>query len=203
MSDSSPSINQDYAKALEEYREYYVIKDTLDINVIALDADSPLISDEEFPRHIPQVFRLASELRVVDQQTLSNLRSLGDAASVVADLFNQQNRKLNVLLGYLLRHEDDPEYRQQAFEYGGAGIGFYTEQSFAPGQLVELKLFIPEHAMAIYSIGQVINVEATEYGSAVRVLFRHITDADRDQLIKATLHAQSRLLKQRASHREA
>lgn len=202
MNDSTHQTDPDFTEALNEYREYYVIRDFLDINVIALDSTQALPGEEEFIHQIPHVFRLASDMLVIDQQTMQSLRSLGENAAVIADLFKQQNHKLNVLLGYLLRHEDDPQYRQQAFEYGGAGVGFRTSAPLSRGQLVELKLFIPEQSVAIYSIGEIIDVQPTDNGYETRALFRRISDADRDQLIKATLHAQSRLLKQRASQRK-
>lgn len=197
----------DPATAMLQYQEYYAIREQLDINVVPLPHSQVLPPEDAFSAHIPDVFRLASELQIVDAAALAQLRRFGDAAQVISDLLNQQNRKLNALLGYLLRREDQPEHRKTAFEYGGAGVGFYSANPYPLNELIELKLFMPAESAALYTIAEVIQCEAAEHDAEegetykVTALFRRITDDDRELMVKASLHAQSRLLKKRANER--
>lgn len=211
----SPGDNTatDIAAAQREYDEYYAVHDTMDINVVPLPEDASVPNEEAFAQQIPPVFRLASEIQVVDSAALAQLRSLGDAAKIISDVLNQQNKKLTALLGYLLRNEDEPANRTQTFEYGGAGVGFYSDTALNEGQLVEIKLFLSSESAAIYSIGQVISIEpvtasAEEEQAHVpqkykaKALFKRISDNDRELMIRCCLHAQTRLLKKRANERE-
>lgn len=205
------NTNDSSAAARAEYQEYYAVRDALDVNVIPMAADASVPSEDQFLQHVPAVFKLASELQVVDPSAMAQLRSLGNAAQAIADVLNQQNRKLTALIGYLLRNEDDPAHRTQAFEYGGAGVGFISQNPLLEGQLVELKLFLTDESAAVYSIAEVIECtpettadDASESAPSYRAkaLFRRISDNDRELIIRACMHAQTRLLKKRANERQ-
>lgn len=191
------------AQLLHDYKEYYAIKERIQINVRPLAADFSLPSVENFTQSVPEVFKLASEMQAVDTQALASLRGLGDSAGIIADILNQQNRKLNALLGYLLSHEDAEEDRHQTFEYGGAGVGYETNNALPLHTLVELKLFLPAESAAIYSYAEVVECETCETGYRIRLLFVRISDDDREVIVRASLHAQSRLLKKRAAERDS
>ena len=217
------------AQARAEYQEYFAVRDELEINVIPMAPDASLPTDDDFLQQAPAVFRLASELQGVDPTALAQLRSLGNAAQIIADVLNQQNRKLSALLSYLLRNEDEPEHRALGFEYGGAGVGFCMQKPIALGQLVEIKIFLPDESTAVYCIGQIIecdeapatstsanadapmtsshtddvtNPSSSASGYRLKALFQRISDSDRELLIRACMHAQSRLLKKRANARQ-
>lgn len=196
---------QHFEQARAEYHEYFAIKEPLAINVVPLpsqgDHKPQVPSEESFLAALPAVFQMAGELQQHEQPTTQQIRALGDAGHAILELFQQQNQKLNALLGYLLRYEDDPEDRYQGFEYGGAGVGFHSPKPFSLGQLVELKLFLNAESAALYCIGEVIDCEDAEPGYRVRVLFRRIREADQELMVRAALHAQTRLLKKRASER--
>ncbi|RUO31461.1 PilZ domain-containing protein [Aliidiomarina sedimenti] len=188
-------------QARDEYAEYFAIKEALDINVIPLDDRTGLPDEEVFLSELPLVFRMAAELQQRDQTAWQQIRSLGEPGQAILNILTQQNQKLNALLGYLLRYEDDPECRYQAYEYGGAGIGFYSSEPFEPGQLVQLKLFLSAESAAIFGYGEIIDCEQNEDGYQVTVLFRRLREEDQELMVRAALHAQTRLLKKRASER--
>ena len=210
----------DLTEAQAQYQEYYAVREPLDINVVpfhtqpatkASSEQAPsgqsLPTEEEFVAQIPEVFRLASELQVVDAIALAQLRNLGEAAQIISDVLNQQNRKLNALLGYVLRSEDQPDQHKVAYEYGGAGVGFASDSAYPLGQLIELKLFLTAESAAIYSLAEIIRCETSTESELespkyrVTALFRRISDEDRELMIKASLHAQTRLLKKHAKAR--
>lgn len=219
-----------FAQARAEYKEYFAVRDELDLNVIPMAPNASLPTHDDFLQQAPAVFRLASDIQVVDPTALTQLRSLGNAAQIIADVLNQQNRKLTALLSYLLRNEDNPEHRTHGFEYGGAGVGFVMSNPIALGRLIEIKIFLPDESTAVYCIGQIIeceeapitatitnedmpntslsadndagNTSSTSQSYRLKALFKRISDSDRELLIRACMHAQSRLLKKRANARQ-
>ncbi|RUO25960.1 PilZ domain-containing protein [Aliidiomarina minuta] len=186
---------------MAEYREYYAIKEPIQINVLPLDADSQLPDEESFLQEVPEVFRLASEMHGADAQSIAAIRNIGDNGRLIADILSQQNRKLNALLGYLLSREDASEYRYQTLEYGGGGVSYLADAALPLQQLVELKLFMPDESAAIFSYARVIDCLPEGEQQRICLLFERISDDDREVIVRASLHAQSRLLKKRAAER--
>ncbi|MCO4320402.1 PilZ domain-containing protein [Aliidiomarina quisquiliarum] len=193
--------------ALERYQEYYSIADVVPINVQPLALQQALPDWDTFNQEIPDVFRLASELHSAETSSMAALRHMGEAAELIAQVIQQQNRKLNLLLGYVLRNEDHPEQRQQTIELGGGGVRYLNHNSeLVVGQQVQLKLFLTSaqhsQAAAIYAYAEVAALEATEKGQLVTLAFSRILDSDREIIVRASLHAQTRLLKKRAQERD-
>ncbi len=193
--------------ALERYQEYYSIADVVPMNVQPLPPQQTLPDWNSFNQEIPDVFRLASELHNVDTSSTTALRHLGEAGELIAQVLQQQNMKLNLLLGYVLRNEDNPEQRQHTLELGGGGVRYLNQNGeLVVGQPVQLKLFLnsAQHSLAaaIYAYAEVAAVETTNKGQMATLAFSRILDSDREIIVRASLHAQSRLLKKRAQERD-
>ncbi|MCC5856241.1 MAG: PilZ domain-containing protein [Idiomarina sp.] len=188
--------------ALERYQEYYAIQEPVPLSVIPMPADFTLPEWDDFEQEIPEVFRLANDIRTVDLNTSRALRGLGDFAEILNDILHQQNTKLNLLLGYILSREDDAEHRYTTLEYGGGGVRFIDEDSALElGTNVQVKLFLRDIAAAVYAYADVAAIETTDEGTLITAAFTRIRDDDREIIVRASLHAQSRLLKKRAEER--
>lgn len=193
--------------ALERYQEYYSIADALPINVQPLHSAQDVPSWESFEQEVPEVFRLASELHSTDATTTTALRHLGETAELIAQVLHQQNMKLNLLLGYVLRNEDNAEQRLHTTEFGAGGVRYIdNDSSLSLGQNVQLKVFFNASghnvAAAIYAYAEVAAIETTPAGQVITLAFTRILDSDRELIVRATLHAQTRLLKKRAEERD-
>ncbi|RUO44397.1 hypothetical protein CWE15_04275 [Aliidiomarina taiwanensis] len=193
--------------ALERFNEYYSIQDSLPMTVCALPDSQTTPTWEAFEQEVPDVFKLASELHSFDTETHNALRRLGELGELIHTILHQQNTKLNALLGYVLRNEDHPEQRQSTLAFGAGGVQYMDNQAtFELGQPLLLKLFIPastQHSMAaIYSYAEVAAIEESDQGRIITLAFTRIREDDRELLVRASLHAQTRLLKKRAENRE-
>ncbi len=69
-------------------------------------------------------------------------------------------------------------------------------------QIVRLKIFLREEASAIYCYGQVKQLEPSEHGTHVMLDYVRIREDDRELLVRASLHIQSKQLKLRAQDRQ-
>ncbi len=193
--------------ALERYQEYYSIPDVVPMNVLPIPQQQPIPDWDAFEQEIPDVFRFASELHSADTATAAALRHLGDVAELIVQVLQQQNNKLNLLLGYVLRNEDDAQLRQHSIEFGGGGVRYIdNESTLVVGQQVQLKLFLYTSAnnisAAIYAYAEVATIESTPQGQVITLVFTRILDDDREVIVRASLHAQTRLLKKRAAERD-
>ena len=65
-------------------------------------------------------------------------------------------------------------------------------------KLLRLKIFVREEASAVYCYGRVTDIVAEEDRSLITVEYALIRDDDRELLIRAGMHEQSRQLKERA-----
>lgn len=198
---TTANTTQTTTEQMAQYREYYAIKEPIQINVLPLDTGSQLPDEENFLQQVPEVFRLASDMHGADAQSIAAIRNIGDNGRLIADMLEQQNRKLNALLGYLLSREDASEYRYQTLEYGGGGVSYLADKALPLKQLVELKLFMPDESTAIFSYARVIECMPEDGQQRISLLFERINDDDREVMVRASLHAQSRLLKKRAAER--
>lgn len=189
--------------ALARYQEFYCIAEAVPVSVIPV-AESQIPEDfETFESEVPEVFRLANDIRAVDQSSAQALRGLGDIARVIQDVLHQQNTKLNLLLGYVLSREDEHDHRFKTTEYGGGGFQFKTEKdSFQLGQFAQVKLFLRDIAAAVYAYAEVAAVESEDSQDKVTMVFTFIREDDQEIIVRASLHAQSRLLKKRAEERK-
>ena len=70
------------------------------------------------------------------------------------------------------------------------------------GRLVKAKLFLEHPAAAIYCYAEVFSSEAKDSGFEIKFKYAHLRDADQDLLIKAALHQQQKLLRQRSLDRD-
>jgi hypothetical protein len=109
----------------------------------------------------------------------------------------------------VLRSQDDPKQRFHTFSYGGSGIQVWMDETVAQGQVYEVKLFLDNNDGALYCLGQVLEVIEQQRsepeqkpGYLVKILFRRIRDEDRDMVVRASLHEQSRQLKRKAEQRQ-
>lgn len=202
VSEGDPMSNEHEQTGLERYQEYYAIPEAVPLTVTPLDANFQLPDWDTFEAEIPEVFRLANDIRTIDLNAAASLRGLGPLAEPLMTLLNQQNTKLNLLLGYVLSREDSPDERYLSTEYGGGGVRYLHDDSeLELGQAVQLKLFLREIAAAIYAYADVAEIKDTEKGRLITLAFTRIRDDDREIIVRASLQAQTRLLKKRAEER--
>ena len=166
-----------------------------------LASDYPLPSLEQLEQEMPEPFRIAGAIAHVDMSTARQLRNVDEELGVLVEVINQQSFKINMLLSYLLSQLDDPVCRHHTQSVGGSQLSFISSLPLQPGQLLRLKLFLQEEAAAIYCYGQVSEIESQPTGPLVHAHYVVIREADREALVRASLHIQSRQLKLRAEQR--
>lgn len=187
---------------LAQYNEFFAITHNFTVNITVINKTN--VNDfEQFLTRIPMPFTLATEMNNIDQSALRSIQNLGNSAAQLVNFLNQQSQKIDLLINYILSQQDDEQHRFTGLEFGGGGIKFVTDKAFNIGQLLELKIFLLEHSCAIYCYGEIIETEAGVNNQTTihKATFHFIREEDRETLVRASLHEQSKQLQKLAKLR--
>lgn len=190
----------------EQYHDYFVIEHRIHANIRPLQGDVP--DAERFQKMIPEPFLMAGELAALDRSALKPLAKLGEMAEELALYLRAQAKKIDIMMRYILVQQDDPLYRCFTHSYGGSALCYHSTMPLEPLQLIEVKLFLEQSDGAVYCLAQVIactaaDPQADEAGYLIKATICQIRDEDRELIVRASLHQQSRQLKRKAELRQA
>lgn len=183
---------------MAQFHEFFTIKHTLSVNMIPLGQDYDLPHVSRLVDQMPYAFQIAAQMSAVDTQALRPLRNLGEHAKDLADFLNQQNKKIDLMMSFILQQQDQPEHRYQSIEFGGGGLVLSSDKPFAEGEYAELKIFLSAEAAGVYCIGEVVESKQCENGFQISLLYSRIREEDQELLVRASLHQQTLQLRARA-----
>ncbi|QOL24475.1 PilZ domain-containing protein [Thalassotalea sp. LPB0316] len=183
---------------LAQFEEFFAIAHEFSVNVIPL---AKAVSEETFESLIPVPFLLSSDNASIDQSALRSIQSMRGVSNQLTDYLQHQSRKIDLLVGYILKQHDDESTRASGVLFGGSGIRFLSEQDYQIGQLVELKIFLDVENVAIYSHAEIIEKGSQAEQTCYTVIFQQIRELDQDILVRASLHIQAKELQMLAKQR--
>lgn len=184
-----------------QFDEFFSIKYPFNINVTVLDIDTAP-SYQAFMNNMPMPFKMASEIITLDQAALRPLQTLGSVAGQLVDYLHHQAQKIDLLVSYILTQQDSEQHRYQGTDFGGGGIIFSSKDSFSVGQFIELKIFLLDDNCAIYCCGEIIAATKNEnQQTSYKIIYQHIREEDRENLVRCSLHQQSKQLQLLAQQR--
>jgi len=182
----------------ERFNEYFQLEHEIQVNVKQGGSWETLPSYDSFERNIPVPFKMASEMKGLEQTMLRPLRQLGDVIEPLADYLKAQSRKIDLMMTYILQAEDEKDLQFVTQSYGGGGFTFTSEQPFTIDDWLVCKLFFDEEAAAVFCYGKLVESVANtddEHTSYVNtVIFQHIREEDQEVVVRASLHQQSKQL---------
>ena len=184
----------------DAYQDYFSIEHAISINARPLDIALP--DAAALQNAIPAPFLMASEASNLNNSALRSLNRLGELAEELALYLQQQARKIDLLLQYVLQQQDSNSQRYSTLSYGGSGCSFLADAALQPMQVLELKIFLDNNDGAVFCYGQVLSCEPADGQWQIKVVFNRIREEDRELIVRASLHQQSRLLKQKAEQRQ-
>ncbi|MFW5451217.1 MAG: PilZ domain-containing protein [Methylophagaceae bacterium] len=186
-------------------REFFRINDTVFIDISSLD--------EEQADRLGQVIR--SPIHNDKNQEKQQLSALQTAFNHINDQINQTDRdvaralrilddKLN-LISQTVRRQQNRSNDSEAVEVNlsGGGIAFLTAEEFSSKSAFEINIELRPSGDLIHTVANVIACnritdapEETPY--LLRLVFTHMSECDRNLLVKHTLSRQAEIL--RADH---
>ncbi|MDX7825603.1 PilZ domain-containing protein [Aeromonas caviae] len=187
--------------------QFFSVTHATPVNVIPMPADFRLPTLEALEAELPEPFRIASAITSIDLVSSRLLRSQNESMHDLVEIINQQSRKIDMIMGYVLAAQDHPEHRFHTLRFGAGQLTYlhpHQGHGEAPTlhQIVRLKIFLREEASAVYCYGEVVQRDAGEHGTHVVLDYVRIREDDRELLVRASLHVQSKQLKLRAQERQ-
>lgn len=186
-----------------QQNEFFTVTGPLKVNIEPLRLDSTLPDLDQYIAEIPAPFIASSEFSLLDQQNDAAKHELNQHnLKHVAELIEQQNSKLNLLLNYIISQQDDPAQRHITQSFGAGQLSYLTSEALQIGQFAKVKLFLDHPPAGIFCYAEVTNLQTTDAGQLVTMSFVRILEEHQDLLIKAALYQQQKLLRQRSLNRD-
>jgi len=192
--------NETIDQKLTKYHEFFSIEHDFSINILPLEITKQT-SFEQFLARMPTPFKMASDIKSIDQSALRPLQALSGVTSQLVEFLNHQSAKIDLLIGYILSQQDDEEHRYQGIKFGGGGLLFTADKAFKIAQLLEMKIFLINQNCAVYCYGEVIEIQQDQTSYLHKVIFHFIREDDREILVRNSLHQQSKQLQTLAKQR--
>lgn len=192
--------NEAIAQKLIKYNEFFSIEHDFSVNILPIKANT-VASYEQFIENMPTPFKMASDMSSIDQAALRPLQTLSGVASQLVEFLNHQSKKIDLLIGYILKQEDDVKYRYQGLKFGGGGLLFTASTAFELTQLLEVKIFLQNENYAVYCYAEIIEIEQAGNDFLHKAVFHFIREEDREALVRTSLHEQSKQLQALALQR--
>ncbi|NVK26125.1 MAG: PilZ domain-containing protein [Gammaproteobacteria bacterium] len=179
---------------LSLFEEYFQLKHAIPVNIQPGGDWQSLPNFEQFENDIPTPYKIASEMKGLEQTMLRPLRQLGDVIEPLADYLKAQSRKIDLMMNYILQAQDEHDVKLNTTSFGGGGFTLFSEQVFTLDSWVKCKLFFNDDAAAVFCYAKVCKVETLDNGSNYTFVFHRIRDEDREIVVRASLHLQSKQL---------
>lgn len=184
----------------DQFNDLFRIDHKIPINVKAIEPVD--LEEQTFVAMMPEPFKMASDMATLDKSMARSLTRISDLPNDLLDYLRLQSRKIDSLMRFMLMQQDDPAYRVFSESYGGSALVFVREQPLDIGQLIEVKLFLEHNNGAVYAWARVVDCQPHPHGQLVRATYTHIIEDDREAVVRASLHEQSRQLKRKAEQRQ-
>jgi hypothetical protein len=207
--ETSTKITPDTSK-LDFFSEYFSIDYKFTINVSPLIGELP--SYDEFMQQMPLPFKIASDIVTLDQSALQPLQALSGVANQLVDYLQYQNKKVDLLIGYIISQENNEAQSAQGITIGGGGIVFTSNKRYQLGEKLPLKIFLKDNSLGVYCLSEVIEISdlatnnqtntADKAIFSYKIIFHYIREDDREILVRCSLHEQSKQLQALAQKRK-
>ncbi|WP_434360314.1 PilZ domain-containing protein [Parasalinivibrio latis] len=183
--------------------EYFSVHAHLTVNVEPLAEGEHIPDKEAFEAEIPVLFRIARECAESDESMEKDLAAMKiENSHALLNYLNTQNKKLDLLLNFMLANQDNPKFRHKTETFGASSLTYFSDKPLHKGTSTRVKIFLHHPAAAIYCYGEVFGCKEVEGRYAIGIRYTRLQEPDQDILIRAALHLQQKLLRQRALKRE-
>ncbi|WP_017445098.1 PilZ domain-containing protein [Gayadomonas joobiniege] len=183
------------------FDEFFTLPMQVTINLQPLSADQEEPDVEALSEEIPYPFKLASQFKQMEQGFSASQQKVQNLNEDVFAYLNMQNRKIDLVLSFLLMQENNNQARYLTETFGAGGLTLITDKNWSLEQIFQLKIFIPEEASAVYCYARIVDKQSAASGFIYKLVYSQILEADREVLVRAALHEQSKQLRALAKKR--
>lgn len=198
--------DETYCNALGEHererRRYFRIEEQVILSFREISPkDIPDTTEFKELSELPcNPFALASSLELLSQESRTLLRKFERESPDIAECLKVIERKVD-LIGrvFVSRESDLLECPPQEVNLSASGLSFAIDQTYDPGQVLEIKMVLLPNMVGVVAYGRVIycrkNTAAAGQPYRIAVDFIGLSDRDREMLIRQVVRRQSQILR--------
>jgi hypothetical protein len=184
------------------------------------DKRLPLPNDDQLRQMQSTGLKLLSEVKALEANCLLQLRQLDSETKAIVDFLKLQSRKVDLVLQHVIEKESQAGVQYQGYKFGGSGLSIVSDNRFNVGDVFKAHIYLHNEVVAVLCICEVLQSSlqpapstANESTSAeiatdeiaplwqTELAFNQILDEDVEQLVKASLTVQQKMLKLRKQQR--
>jgi hypothetical protein len=144
--------------------------------------------------------RLELRSRTSGDSFLAEFKSLPNPDDqIIAQWLQTINLKLNEIIRMMTIQQDGFHCMNMTkVNIGGGGMSFFSDCSFEPGDILEIKLMLTmQRPMALFLYGEVVDVAVPHPNYNTAVHFIAIDDFVRDEIIKFVFETEREILREK------
>jgi PilZ domain len=193
----------------DERRRFFRIEDFVHLSLTVVPPGELDRRLGALQQRVGDSFTLMTTLGGLTQQAAAALRRIEARDPDVADYLKALDKKLELIARAFLAEEVELADRPaRAVNLSAGGMALHSRDTYAQGQVLEIKMLLLPSYTGILSYGTVVECipwgegeEDLEYPYRLRVDFSFMRDSDRDALIRHVLLKQAEGLRRRREQR--
>jgi hypothetical protein len=166
------------------------------------DPSHALPTDDELRDMQSVGLKLLTEVKSLEASCLLQLRHLDNDAKAVVDFLKLQSRKVDLVLQHVLEKEVQDGELFTGDQFGGSGISIISTRPLIANEFVKTHIYLHTELVALLCICQIRTCTATNDTAETpswrcELEFSQILEDDIEQLVRASLNVQQKMLKKR------
>lgn len=205
MQEDMKVANRERGDRQGERRENFRVDDKVLIDYERVSRQEMEFRRRKYAQDASSAFALVSEMNELHQQTAVLRRQAERESAVFARLVEHLDRKLDRVIGVLMKHEfGDRSPELLAVDIGADGMGFGATEVFEVGQALDIRIMMPTTGLGLHTFAQVVRCGESRTGSGftVGIRFQFLREYDREVLLQHLLQRQSMVLRERKQRLE-
>lgn len=189
---------------IPDSNSYFSVPHNFNAYLSPWDTSQGLPSEDELKDMQSVGLRLLTEVKNLEASCLLQLRHLDNDAKAVVDFLKLQSRKVDLVLQHVLEKEVQEGQQVSGNQFGGSGISITSSFALNVGDYHKTHLYLHTELVALLCICQVKQCTPINQDEPNQVPqwhceleFSQILEDDIEQLVKASLAVQQKMLKKR------
>ncbi|MDD8057851.1 MULTISPECIES: hypothetical protein [Shewanella] len=191
---------------IPDSNSYFSVPHNFNAYLSPWDATLGLPTEDELKDMQSVGLKLLTEVKSLEANCLLQLRNLDNDAKAVVDFLKLQSRKVDLVLQHVLEKEVQEGQKVKGNQFGGSGISITSSFALNVGEYHKTHIYLHTEVVALMCICQVTQCtpiakdDDQDAQWHCQLEFSQILEDDIEQLVKASLAVQQKMLKKRKQH---
>ena len=189
---------------IPDSNSYFSVPHHFNVYLTSWDANQALPTDDELRDMQSVGLKLLTEVKSLEANCLLQLRNLDNDAKAVVDFLKLQSRKVDLVLQHVLEKEVQDGELFKGDQFGGSGISIISSRPLVVNEHVKTHIYLHTELVALLCLCQIQSCTPISTDDAIETAywrceleFSQILEDDIEQLVKASLNVQQKMLKKR------